>query len=43
MNYLVPERYYDDQFQQFVFTVMQWLNIVVPAVVVHLSSATGNG
>ena len=34
--WLIPDGFFDDSFQQFLFTTMQWLNIVVPAGVVHL-------
>lgn len=34
--WLVPDRYFDDGFQQFIFAAMQWLNIAVPAGVIHL-------
>jgi PAS domain S-box-containing protein len=34
--WLIPDAFFDDNFQQYLFTAMQWLNIVVPAGVVHL-------
>ena len=34
--WLIPDAYFDDTFQQYLFIAMQWLNIIVPAAVVHV-------
>ena len=36
IEWLVPDDYFGNYFQQFVFAGMQWLNILVPAAVVHM-------
>ena len=34
--WLIPDEYFDGTFQQFLFTAMQWLNIIVAAGVIHI-------